>query len=71
MSAFRPSSGGFVRHANLWLDKSSSIAIGYVALVGYQTVSQNLVQMEFLVLNGNYNADRVDGGHDSFQILEP
>ncbi|KAF5320671.1 hypothetical protein D9619_001519 [Psilocybe cf. subviscida] len=29
MSAFRPSSGGFVRHANLWLDKSSSIAIGW------------------------------------------
>lgn len=29
MSAFKPVGGGFVRHANMWLDKSTSIAIGF------------------------------------------
>ncbi|KAJ3565910.1 hypothetical protein NP233_g7342 [Leucocoprinus birnbaumii] len=29
MSAFKPVGGGFVRHAALWLDKSSSISIGW------------------------------------------
>lgn len=30
MSAFKPAGGGFVRHATMWLDKSTGIAIGYV-----------------------------------------
>ena len=30
MSAFKPAGGGFVRHATIWLDKSTGIAIGYV-----------------------------------------
>ncbi|KAF9474574.1 hypothetical protein BDN70DRAFT_884659 [Pholiota conissans] len=29
MSAFQPVEGGFVRHANMWLDKSTGIAIGW------------------------------------------
>lgn len=30
MSAFKPVGGGFVRHAAMWLDKSTGVAIGYV-----------------------------------------
>lgn len=30
MSALKPVEGGFVRHANMWLDKSTGIAIGQV-----------------------------------------
>jgi amino acid permease len=30
MSAFKPAGGGFVRHATMWLDKSTGIAIGHV-----------------------------------------
>ncbi|KJA27673.1 hypothetical protein HYPSUDRAFT_1095045 [Hypholoma sublateritium FD-334 SS-4] len=29
MSAFKPVGGGFVRHANMWLDESSGITIGW------------------------------------------
>ncbi|KAF8971041.1 amino acid permease/ SLC12A domain-containing protein [Flammula alnicola] len=29
MSSFQPVGGGFVRHANMWLDKSTGIAIGW------------------------------------------
>ena len=30
MSAFKPTGGGFIRHATMWLEKSTGIAIGYV-----------------------------------------
>lgn len=33
MSAFKPVEGGFVRHANMWLDESSGITIGYACVV--------------------------------------
>lgn len=71
MSAFRPSSGGFVRHANLWLDKSSSIAIGYVALIHCRWSLSSIVQMELLVFNGYYNANRVKRSDNPLEILEP
>uniref|UniRef100_A0A8H8CN81 Amino acid permease/ SLC12A domain-containing protein n=1 Tax=Psilocybe cubensis TaxID=181762 RepID=A0A8H8CN81_PSICU len=29
MSAFKPAEGGFVRHASMWLDRSSGVAIGW------------------------------------------
>ena len=33
MSAFKPVGGGFVRHATMWLDKSTGIAVGYMHLI--------------------------------------
>lgn len=35
MSAFKPVEGGFVRHANMWVDQSTGVAIGYVRESGY------------------------------------
>ena len=36
MSAFKPAGGGFVRHATMWLDKSTGIAIGYMHFKSFQ-----------------------------------
>ncbi|KAF8160937.1 amino acid permease/ SLC12A domain-containing protein [Crassisporium funariophilum] len=47
MSAFKPVSGGFVRHATMWIDESTGLAIGYFFLLSCNLVSQVTYRWNF------------------------
>lgn len=60
MSAFKPVSGGFIRHATTWLDRSSGTTTGWVK---YNIIRRNIFliylilrQMELLVFDGHHYA---------------